>query len=125
MPLGTSRAIRTAAVLWRERDGWSPSASASQVVSAFDEAPEESLLGVWLALGSGDPLRGNIERYLASYRFIQPTVTGQDLIALGLPPGPTYGRLLAALRQAWLDGTVTDAEAERKLLDTLLDRVSG
>jgi hypothetical protein len=32
---------------------------------------------------------------------------------------------LAALRQAWLDGTVTDAEAERKLLDTLLDRVSG
>ena len=125
MPLGTSRAIRTAALLWRTREGWSPPASASQVVSTFDEAPEESLVGVWLALGSGDPSRGNIERYLASYRFIQPTVTGQDLIALGLPPGPTYGRVLTALRHAWLDGTVTDPQAERRLLDSLLDRVRG
>ena len=41
-----------------------------------------------------------------------PAVTGEDLIALGLPPGPEFKRLLDAVREAQLDGGVrSKAEA--------------
>jgi poly(A) polymerase len=41
-----------------------------------------------------------------------PLVTGEDLIALGLKPGPAFKRLLDAVREAQLEGRVrTKAEA--------------
>ncbi|MDP4024867.1 CCA tRNA nucleotidyltransferase [Methylobacterium sp. NEAU 140] len=44
-------------------------------------------------------------------------VTGADLVARGIRPGPAIGRGLAAARRAWLDqGCPTGAEAEAALL---------
>jgi poly(A) polymerase len=41
-----------------------------------------------------------------------PLITGRDLLAMGLPPGRTVGRILDAIRVAQLEGTVqTQAEA--------------
>lgn len=37
---------------------------------------------------------------------------GRDLLALGIPPGPAMGRLLAALRQSWLAGDCAAGAAE-------------
>jgi tRNA nucleotidyltransferase (CCA-adding enzyme) len=122
--LAVSRAIRYTARLWREREGWSPTADASRTVAAFEDAPETSLVGLWLALGE-DPARESIARYLETLRFVHPTVTGDDLRALGMPPGPAYSRVLHVLRQAWLDGQVTDAAAERRLLEGLLEKPGG
>lgn len=39
-----------------------------------------------------------------------PLVRGRDLLALGLPPGPEMGRLLAALYERQLDGEITTLE---------------
>jgi poly(A) polymerase len=39
-----------------------------------------------------------------------PLLTGDDLIALGIPRGPVYARLLRAVRAAQLDGAVSDRE---------------
>jgi poly(A) polymerase len=36
-----------------------------------------------------------------------PLLTGDDLKTLGIPPGPEYKRLLDAVREAQLDGTIT------------------
>ena len=124
MSLAVSRAIRYTARLWREREEWSPTAGASRTVAAFEDAPETSLVGLWLALGE-DPARESIARYLETLRFVHPTVTGDDLRALGMPPGPAYSRVLHVLRQAWLDGQVTDAAAERRLLEGLLEKPGG
>jgi poly(A) polymerase len=35
-----------------------------------------------------------------------PVITGHDLMRLGIPPGPLYKRLLEAVREAQLEGTV-------------------
>ena len=49
-----------------------------------------------------------------------PAVTGEDLIALGLKPGPDFKRLLDAVREAQLEGRVRTKEEGLKLVEELL-----
>jgi tRNA nucleotidyltransferase/poly(A) polymerase len=48
-----------------------------------------------------------------------PLVTGDDLVAWGIPPGPRYARLLRRLRAAQLDGEIHDKAEGRALLERL------
>jgi tRNA nucleotidyltransferase (CCA-adding enzyme) len=54
------------------------------------------------------------------WRWVRPASTGDDLRALGLPPGPRYREILAQLRAAWLDREIESFEAEQVLLQTLI-----
>lgn len=56
-----------------------------------------------------------IERYLYEWRHIRGEVTGEELLALGLPEGPEVGDLLDRLRAARLDGEAADKDAELEL----------
>jgi tRNA nucleotidyltransferase (CCA-adding enzyme) len=58
--------------------------------------------------------------YLSTWRHIKPRTTGDDLIALGLPPGPKYKEILTHLRAAWLDGEVQSTAEEQNLLKGIL-----
>ena len=49
-----------------------------------------------------------------------PVLTGEDLIARGLKPGPAFKRLLDAVREAQLDGAVTTKEQAHALVQRLL-----
>jgi tRNA nucleotidyltransferase (CCA-adding enzyme) len=57
-----------------------------------------------------------LDRYMAEWRHVRPALTGDDLRALGLPPGPVYTRILDALLAARLDGEVTDEAGEREIV---------
>jgi len=50
----------------------------------------------------------------------QPLVTGDDLTRHGLEPGPVYKRVLAAVREAQLEGTVKTPKEAMALVDRLL-----
>jgi tRNA nucleotidyltransferase/poly(A) polymerase len=50
-----------------------------------------------------------------------PLVTGQDLIALGIPRGNVYARLLREVRAAQLDERIADKEQALALVKRLLD----
>jgi tRNA nucleotidyltransferase (CCA-adding enzyme) len=52
----------------------------------------------------------NIARYLEHVRPMPPLLRGADLQQLGVPPGPRYGQLLEQLRQAQLQGSITNHE---------------
>ena len=54
-----------------------------------------------------------------------PLVTGDDLKKAGIPPGKHYQRLLHAVRDAQLDGTVTSASAALELAISLWQREQG
>jgi tRNA nucleotidyltransferase (CCA-adding enzyme) len=54
--------------------------------------------------------------YLSSWRHVKPELTGDDLLALGLAPGPELGRTLNRLRAARLDGRVTSRPQEVELV---------
>jgi len=59
------------------------------------------------------------------WRWVRPVTTGDDLRALGLPPGPAYGRILDRLRSAWLDEEIHSYAEEQRLLATLIEAERG
>jgi poly(A) polymerase len=50
-----------------------------------------------------------------------PLITGDDLISMGVKPGPQFKELLDAVREAQLEGTITTFDEARNLLKRLLD----
>ena len=67
-------------------------------------------------------LKKRMRRYQESLRHVEPELTGDDLKAMGLRPSPLFGRLLAELRNARLDGKVATRQEEEALLETLLEK---
>ena len=71
-------------------------------------------------------LRGLLKRQLAEYmknKAVKTTLTGRDLQAMGLEPGPQYTTILGKLLDARIDGTVTTEADERVLAQRLLKKI--
>lgn len=58
------------------------------------------------------PVAAVLARYVNEWQHITPRLTGDDLRALGLPPGPLYRQILDALRAARLEGRLFSREDE-------------
>ncbi len=93
----------------------------SRLDALLRAAGDEVLIVLWAAAPTA-AARDHLVDYAARLRYVAPTVDGQTLRARGLPPGPAYGAILAALRTAWLDGEVATPAEEQALLDTLVAR---
>jgi tRNA nucleotidyltransferase (CCA-adding enzyme) len=94
-------------------------APVSQVVAALQPYSERVLLTARL-LDLSPVINAWLERYVREWRGIRTAVTGDDLKALGLAPGPVFAELLDALLNARLDGHVTTEDEERQLLAALV-----
>ncbi|MGD2144832.1 MAG: CBS domain-containing protein [Anaerolineae bacterium] len=81
--------------------------------------PARALAVAWVA-SSQKEIREKLVRYQTEWRLVEPKMTGDDLKALGLKPGPLFGGLLGTLRDAWLDGEVSTRAEELELLEELL-----
>lgn len=78
-----------------------------------DVAASSPLEGVALAgaLASGRPPYGAAEaahEWLRRWRHVRLAITGDDLLAAGIPPGPEIGRRLASVLARRLDGELSD-----------------
>ncbi len=91
----------------------------SAVVRLLDQVSDAGLLTLWI-IASTHTARTQLVRYQTEWRELRQTITSVELRALGLKPGPAYGRLLRRLRDAWLDGEVHSPEQERLLADRLV-----
>jgi tRNA nucleotidyltransferase (CCA-adding enzyme) len=74
---------------------------------------------LWIATES-ELVREQLELYHRKLRFVEPEIDGEYLKAMSLKPGPLFGQILSALRDARLDGEVTSLEEEKALVDKLL-----
>ncbi len=88
-------------------------------VSALDERLEpvsiEGLLALMAQGGEDGPQRRVMSRYITQWRREKADITGRDLIALGLRPGPQFGEILRAVRRAKLDGEVGASSEQAEL----------
>ena len=77
-------------------------------------SPEVAL--VLAAWADREDLRAALKEYLARSVRLKPALTGRDLQALGIRPGPVYRAILDALRDARLDGRVQSRDEELALV---------
>jgi tRNA nucleotidyltransferase (CCA-adding enzyme) len=99
------------------RVGWTSRPSA--LYRLLEPYPGRVLATAWTATNSRR-LRERLSRYWTDWRLVETEIGGGDLKAMGLKPGPLFGRLLEDLRDARLDGKVSTREQEAALLQKLL-----
>ena len=61
-----------------------------------------------------------LEDYLFNWKKVKPLVNGNDLKRMGVPSGKRYQIILRKLKEAWLDGQITDQAQEMELLNKLI-----
>ncbi len=71
--------------------------------------------GLPLAAVAAAPDGPAAQRWLGELRGVRPVITGEDLLAAGVAPGPAIGDGLAAARDAVLDGLVGPGERDAQL----------
>jgi poly(A) polymerase len=80
----------------------------------------------WVRAGDGPASAGRIERVRLGERWPVPElpVRGADILALGVPPGPEVGRVIAAFEAWWIanDFKPTGEEARAKLAELVTRR---
>ncbi len=82
---------------------------------ALEKLPLLSIYAVYLVSRENALLS-----YISIWRHVKPRTTGNDLKAMGLPPGPQFSEILLRLRSAWLDGEINNESQEKELLAKLL-----
>jgi hypothetical protein len=93
----------------------------SHLYRALRDASGPALVLTWL-LSASDVARGNLLRFAASLAGTKALVTGADLSAMGVPPGPAYGRAIDAVLDARLDGRIATRDEALALARTVLMR---
>lgn len=68
-------------------------------------------------------IQDNIEQWKKEELQPKPILTGIDLIGLGLKPSPQFGKILSAVYDEQLDGTVVSKESAIILAKTLLTKI--
>jgi len=85
----------------------------SEAVTVLDRLPPAAVAA---AAVLWPEQRHVLEQYLAAWRFVRPALSGDDLVALGLKPGPEFRRWLGQLRAERLDGAELDRDGELALV---------
>jgi len=70
----------------------------------------------WLASESPTPRR-HLELFRDKLRYVKPVLTGNDLLKMGIPPGPKIKEILDRLHEARLDGKVASKQGEIDLVN--------
>jgi tRNA nucleotidyltransferase (CCA-adding enzyme) len=98
--------------------GEAPALAAALARAASPRAAYRILRGVpeavaaWAAIESRRPsVRQHVAQHLGDWRGRRPLLTGDDLVALGVAPGPALGGLLRELAVAQVAGDVRTREA--------------
>lgn len=87
----------------------------SEWTYALEKLPLLSIYAVYLISRENALLS-----YISIWRHVKSKTSGDDLKAMGLPPGPRFGEILTRLRSAWLDGEVATEAQEKELLRVML-----
>ena len=89
--------------------------SGSRLSDALKEFCAEALWAV-ARITKSQVVSTRLAHYSDQLRDIGPSLTGKDLLDMGIAEGPGLGRLLRLQRDAKLDGTVTTENDERRLV---------
>lgn len=80
---------------------------------------DETLLGL-MAKSKGELVKRQVSSFFTTYQQVKPVLTGTELKAMGLKPGPQFKKILDRLLDARLNGEVKSETEERELVERLI-----
>lgn len=95
-----------------------PPPKPSETYHALEGLADETLL-LLMAKAKSEAVKRQVSAYVTTYQRVKPALTGADLKAMGLKPGPQYRNILGRLQDARLDGEVTNEAEEREFVRRL------
>jgi tRNA nucleotidyltransferase (CCA-adding enzyme) len=95
-------------LLWLERNAPVGNSNLYRRLSVF----RTELVLYMMAGTKKRSVKRSISRYFTHLRYIQPSIRGQDLVDMGLPPGPIFRRILQAVLDAKLNGILRTKKDE-------------
>ncbi len=121
------KSVQKIALFLRERDRTvkrlsQDSLKNSEIYLLCFPLPFEFLL-LLIAEYQGSVVAERIEKYLNEWRAVRPILGGHVLQALGVPKGPTYGRILQELLLAQIDGEIHTPEEGKEFVRSFLERM--
>ena len=96
--------------------------SASGIYFALERSSAEEALA---AAALSPEVEGAVVAHLNRLSRVRPTLGGDDLIRMGVPPGPAHGRILREILAARLDGIVKTPEEEAEMARRLAGDLEG
>jgi len=99
-------------------------AKPSEVYRWLEGLPDEALAYLGSLLTSPGA-RARIAKFAKEWAGERPLISGEDLKALGLQPGPSFGRILRQVLLAQLDGRVSSREEAIRLAEELAREGEG
>ena len=91
----------------------------SEVAETLGPIPLASIRA-YVSVGPPLPRRDHLNEYIDKIRFVKTDLTGDDLIAIGIPQGPVIGQLIDVVRRAKQDGQVSSKQEELELAKSRL-----
>jgi tRNA nucleotidyltransferase (CCA-adding enzyme) len=85
---------------------------------------DETLL-ILMAKSKGETVKRRVSAFLTTHQHVKPILSGADLKAMGLKPGPSFKKLLDSLLAARLNGEVSTEAEERRFLHQLVQDSKG
>jgi tRNA nucleotidyltransferase (CCA-adding enzyme) len=116
-PVSLTKALQSASRLWADLPSLDCTRPSCWVARLEDLHP----LALYAIYQSTEgPTCTAMHDYLVKWQHVHPTIDGNTLKEMGVPPGPVYQRVLGRLRDAWLDGEIETQTQEKELLARLL-----
>ena len=119
LPRRLNEIIQEACNLWAETPE-KKDLKPSQVASWLDQSSNLAIYCHYLATDNSEVKAWSMS-YITDWSQITPTISGYDLRACGIPPGPHYKEILNIIRNAWIDSEITSIDQEQALLVRLLE----
>jgi tRNA nucleotidyltransferase (CCA-adding enzyme) len=118
LPRITKKIIKDACHLW-ETYPTMQDAKPSKVAMWLENNHRLAIYSLYLAMDS-EQMRDSVYTYVTRWANFKPTISGNDLQARNIPPGPQYKDILDQVKAAWIDGSISTSEEELILLEKLI-----
>jgi tRNA nucleotidyltransferase (CCA-adding enzyme) len=86
--------------------------------------PDEALL-MLMAKSKSESVKRQVSAFFTTAQHVKPTLTGSDLKAMGLKPGPQFKLILDRLLDARLNGEIKTESDERALVNRIAKLETG
>ncbi|PKB76087.1 MAG: hypothetical protein BZY85_05920 [SAR202 cluster bacterium MP-SAtl-SRR3965592-G1] len=93
-------------------------------ISRYLDGLDPNAIAAFARISEDPQVAARLSRYLDEWRLVSPVLSGDDLLAMGVPPGVKIGEILRELNAAKLDGLVSSEADERALVQQIISRSS-